>query len=307
MPVGIAEIAIAVPSSSTSLKFSPRATPTTTMNATAPHAISPSTFVSEPSSFWSGERVRVTEVSIVAIWPIWVRMPVAVTTIAAVPLVTAVFWKSMFERSPSGDVGAREDAGVLRDRRALAGQGRLLRLERRGAEDPPVGGDDVAGLDLDDVARDEVDRRDERHRAVAHHLGLRHLQVRERVDAGPRLQLLPRAEDDVEEDEQRDDDAGRDLADREAHRRDGDEHDVHRIAELLQRHGPHRRRLLALDRVRAVAREPRRRLAAGQARCRIRLQRGDDVRRVAGVRRQLPGVGGLERDLCVSGHVYVVP
>ena len=28
-------------------------------------------------------------------------MPVAVTTIAAVPLVTAVFWNSMFERSPS--------------------------------------------------------------------------------------------------------------------------------------------------------------------------------------------------------------
>ena len=101
MPVGIAEIAIAVPSSSTSLNGRPRATPTTTMNATAPHAISPSTFVSEPSSFCSGERVRVTDVSIVAIWPIWVSMPVAVTTIAAVPRVTAVFWNSMFERSPS--------------------------------------------------------------------------------------------------------------------------------------------------------------------------------------------------------------
>ena len=43
MPVGIAEIAIAVPSSSTSLNFSPRATPTMTMNATAPHAMIPST------------------------------------------------------------------------------------------------------------------------------------------------------------------------------------------------------------------------------------------------------------------------
>ena len=101
MPVGIAEIAIAVPSSSTSLKLTPRATPTTTMNATAPHAIIPSTFVSEASSFCSGDRVRVTEVSIVAICPICVSMPVAVTTIAAVPLVTAVFWNSMFDRSPS--------------------------------------------------------------------------------------------------------------------------------------------------------------------------------------------------------------
>ena len=37
------------------------------MNATAPQAMMPSTLVSESSSFCSGERVRVTEVSIVAI------------------------------------------------------------------------------------------------------------------------------------------------------------------------------------------------------------------------------------------------
>ncbi len=91
MPVGIAEIAIAVPSSSTSLKSSPRATPTITMKATAPQAMMPSTFVSEPSSFWSGERVRLIDDSIVAICPISVPIPVAVTTIAPVPLVTAVF------------------------------------------------------------------------------------------------------------------------------------------------------------------------------------------------------------------------
>ncbi len=63
----MAEIAIAVPSSTTSLKSSPRARPTITMNATAAHAMVPSTFVRESSSRWSGERVRVTEVSIVAI------------------------------------------------------------------------------------------------------------------------------------------------------------------------------------------------------------------------------------------------
>ena len=37
------------------------------MNATAPHAMIPRTLVSDPSSFCSGDRVRVTEVSIVAI------------------------------------------------------------------------------------------------------------------------------------------------------------------------------------------------------------------------------------------------
>jgi hypothetical protein len=67
MPVGIAEIAIAVPSSTTSVNDSPRAMPTTMMMSTAVHAITPSTLVSVSSSRCSGERVRVTEVSIVAI------------------------------------------------------------------------------------------------------------------------------------------------------------------------------------------------------------------------------------------------
>ena len=127
------------------------------MNATAPQAMSPRTLVSEPSSFCSGDRVRVTDVSIVAICPICVCMPVAVTTIAAVPRVTEVFWNSMFERSPSATSRPASAPRVLRDRRALAGQRRLLRLQRRRAQDPPVGGDDVARLDLDEVAGHELD------------------------------------------------------------------------------------------------------------------------------------------------------
>ncbi len=67
MPVGIAEMAIAVPSSSSSSTGIPRISPTTTMTATAPQAMMPSTLVSESSSRCSGDRVRVTEVSIVAI------------------------------------------------------------------------------------------------------------------------------------------------------------------------------------------------------------------------------------------------
>ena len=64
----MAEIAIAVPSSSSSLRVRmPRASPTTTMNATAVQAMMPSTLVRESSSFCSGDRVRVTEVSMVAI------------------------------------------------------------------------------------------------------------------------------------------------------------------------------------------------------------------------------------------------
>ena len=118
IPVGIAEIAMAVPRSRTSPAFMPRASPTTTITATALHAMMPSTLVRESSSRCSGERLRVTEVSIVAIWPIWVCMPVAVTTTEAVPRVTDVPWKSMLERSPrvtswSGSAAASLGMGAL--------------------------------------------------------------------------------------------------------------------------------------------------------------------------------------------------
>ena len=219
MPVGIAEIAIAVPSSSTSLKSSPRATPTTTMNATAPQAMIPSTFVSEPSSRWSGERVRVTEFSIVAICPICVCIPVPVTTIAAVPRVTAVFWNSMFVRSPSAtsvpaSTLASLGIGALSPVSAASWASSVAACRIR-----PSAGTRSPASTWTRSPGTRSDRRHERDRAVAHDLGLRHLQVRQRVDAGARAELLPRAEHHVEEDQQRHDHAGRDLADDEAHRR----------------------------------------------------------------------------------------
>ena len=66
-PVGIAEIAIAVPSRNSSCASMPRASPTTKMNATAVQAMIPNTFVRESNSFCRGDRVRVTDVNIVAI------------------------------------------------------------------------------------------------------------------------------------------------------------------------------------------------------------------------------------------------
>ena len=51
-----------------------------------------------------------------------------------------------------------------------------------------------------------------------------------------------------------------DLADREAHHHDRNQHDVHRIAELAQRDGPHRRRLLTRDLVRPEPLQPLRRV-----------------------------------------------
>ena len=216
-------------------------------------------------------------------------MPVAVTTIAAVPRVTAVFWNSMFERSPSATSGpastpASFATGALSPVSAASCVSSVAEWTIRpsaGTMSPAStwtmspGTMSTAGTSAT--------------RAVAHDLRLRHLQVRERVDARPRLQLLPRAEHDVEQDQQRDDDAGGDLADHEAHRDDRDQHDVHRVAQLLRRDRPHRRRLLLADLVRPVPREPRRRLRAGQAGVRVRPQRRP--RRSAGV----AGIRGVHR------------
>ena len=74
--------------------------------------------------------------------------------------------------------------------------------------------------------------------AGAPHPCVGHLQLRERVDARPRLELLARAHDDVERHEQRDEDAGRDLPDREARDRDDRQHDVHRVRQLAERDRP---------------------------------------------------------------------
>jgi hypothetical protein len=78
------------------------------MKATAVQAMTPSTLVSESSSRCSGDRVRFTSVSMVAMRPISVCMPVAVMTTVEVPRVTDVFWKTMSVRSPNAtSPGAR--------------------------------------------------------------------------------------------------------------------------------------------------------------------------------------------------------
>ena len=70
------------------------------MTATASQAMVPKTFVMPSSSRCSGDRERFVADTMPAIWPIWVRWPVAVTTNIAEPRVTCVFWKTMSVRSP---------------------------------------------------------------------------------------------------------------------------------------------------------------------------------------------------------------
>ena len=151
-----------------------------------------------------------------------------------------------------GHVVSIEGRGVLAHRCALAGQRGLLRLQRRRADEAAVSGHDVAGLDLHDVAGDDVLRRDERELPVPDHPALRHLELGQRVHAGSGGELLPGAEGQVQHDEQRHDGGRRDLADDEADDGHGHEHQVHRVPQLPQGDGDHGRRLLARDVVRPV-------------------------------------------------------
>ena len=100
-PVGMDAIAVEM-HSSTSVEVSwPRAMPKMAITATASQAIRPNTLVMPSSSRCSGERERLVAVTRPAILPISVAVPVAVTTIAAEPRVTCVFWNTRFVRSPS--------------------------------------------------------------------------------------------------------------------------------------------------------------------------------------------------------------
>ena len=125
-----------------------------------------------------------------AIRPISVADPVAVTTTARVPRVTCVFWNTRLVRSPSTVSASSTLVAFLRHRRALTGQRRLLELQRRGGHDPAIRRDDVTGLEQRDIARHQLRRFDLLDGAIAAHPGMRHLQLRECLDAGPRLQLL---------------------------------------------------------------------------------------------------------------------
>ena len=112
-PDGIEEIATVIASRITCELGRPRSTAITTMMATAAQARIASRIVRERSSFCSGDFSGVTLLSIPAILPISVPVPVATTRHLAVPRVTEVFWKTIDVRSPKGVSGSGTAAGPL--------------------------------------------------------------------------------------------------------------------------------------------------------------------------------------------------
>jgi hypothetical protein len=156
------------------------------------------------------------------------------------------------ESSVSGDA-----LDLLRRRDALAGQRGLVDLERGGGQDARVGRDQVAGLDVDDVTRDELVHGDLGEVAVPADLRLDHHHLLERGGARLRLALLVHRHPGVEERQQDEEDAGEELAGQEEAGDAGhQEHDLHRVGVLAAELLPARRLLGFGDGVRADRRAP---------------------------------------------------
>ena len=160
-------------------------------------------------------------------------------------------------RSAVGDRAPREDhvaavayrrlvlddgIRVLFGRHRLARQRGFFRFEIGAVDEPCVRRDKVARLELDDVARDDLGRRDDRLFAVADDLCVRRGHVFERFERLFRLVFLQhayhRVHDDDEEDESRLDELHRVFAearDDERNDRRNDQDDDHHVFELFEK------------------------------------------------------------------------
>jgi hypothetical protein len=188
---------------------------------------------------------------------------------------------------------------LLGHRHALAGQRRLVDLERGGGQDAAVGRHEVARLDVDDVARHELLHRQLAQGAVTANLGLDDHHLLECGDAGRRLALLVQAHRRVEQRQPDEHDAGGDLARQEqAQHAGGEQDDLHRVLVLTEECLPARLLGGLGELVRAVRRASRVRLAARQALLGpdvLALERGG---RVEG----MPGDVSPRRGRRVLGH-----
>ena len=208
-PVGIAPIATVTASRNRSSRGRPRAEPATTITKIVPAASQAKTLASWFIWRCSGDASELTSPSIPAMWPISVDMPVSVTTNVPVPRVTWVFMYAMSMTVAEGDLGlvgdvASSDSAATGAGSLAAGwlspvSGGLLDLERGRAQHATVGGHEVARLERDDVARDQVAGVDLDDLSTAAHPGghLHHLGERRHRRLG--LGLLAVAHRSVEQ------------------------------------------------------------------------------------------------------------
>ena len=198
-------------------------------------------------------------------------------------------------RGRPGAISASDSVvGILGDGCALPGERRLLRLEGGRPHDAPVRRHDVARLDQHDVAGHEstagISATAPSRSALtcgtcsldrASTLALALSSCR--VPSTMLNRIRPATMSPVETSP---------ISD--AHHGDADEHEVHRVAQLAQRHRPHRRRLLRDDGIGTVLGPGSLGLGRGQPDGRVRPQTRRDLGRGQGVR----ALGRAGRDRC---------
>ena len=167
-------------------------------------------------------------------WPTSVDMPVLVTSERAGAAGDLGVHEREVDAIAEGRV-RRDGLDLLGDRDALAGQRRLVDLEGRCREQPAVGRDEVAGLDVHDVARDQLLHRELDEPAVAPGLGLDDQHLLEGGDARRCLALLVEAHRGVEQGQADQHDARRDLVGEEQAQDAGrQQDDLHRVLVLAE-------------------------------------------------------------------------
>ena len=163
-----------------------------------------------------------------------------------------------------GGIGS-DGVDLLRGGDALAGERGLVDLQGRGREDARVGRNEVAGLEVDDVARDELVHREIDEIAVAAGLRGDGQLLAERIGGRGRLALLVQAHQGVAEREEQQHDPGEELPGQEEADDAGDEeHDLHGVGVLGQELLRARRLLRRGERVRADLGPARVGLGGGQ-------------------------------------------
>jgi hypothetical protein len=130
----------------------------------------------------------------------------------------------------------RDHAGILFDRKALAGQRGLIAVQVLGLQQQAVGGDAVAGREQHDVAGDDLAQRHVDLRAVAQHRHRRLHGRQQLADGGLGAVLLKEPEQPADEQNDQDDDGVLAVADEDReHRGEGQDQDDRR-GELAQQH-----------------------------------------------------------------------
>jgi len=165
---------------------------------------------------------------------------------------------------PQRRAGTRHGLRALGDGQALAGQRGLGDLQRRRAQQPPVGRHDVSRLDRDDVAGNELFGGDLPQLAVPHDPGLDDHHLLQGSNGGGGLPLLLQTEHRVEQRQRDQDDAGLPLLQGQADHAGHQQDDLHQVGELADERAPPGLRFPGVELVRAEPLSARGRLGRAE-------------------------------------------